>query len=168
MFSGRVGLSAVAGEATQIDLHDTPVVDRSVAHVIIKLGDGWGSPRLRRMPPIDLHDASFRNSIAHFIINGWGSPLLRTRSPKIDIHDASVVDRSVAQVGLSAVANGANQIDIHTASFGNCRPTHRPTCRPNGRPNDIPPIRPDNTSTDHEHDKCPSRCTPPKRIKPSN
>ena len=45
MFSGRVGLSAVADEATQIDLHDTPVVDRSVAHVIIKLGDGWGSPR---------------------------------------------------------------------------------------------------------------------------
>ena len=40
MFSGRVGLSAVADEATQIDLHDASVVDRSVAHVIIKLGDG--------------------------------------------------------------------------------------------------------------------------------
>ena len=68
MFSGRVGLSAVAGEATHIDLHDTPVVDRSVAHVIIKLGDGWGSPRLRTIPPIDLHGASLGNSIALLII----------------------------------------------------------------------------------------------------
>jgi len=81
---------------------------------------------------------------------------------QIDIHDASVVARSVAQVVFSAVADRATQIDIHVASLGNGRPTHRPTDRPNCRPNDRPPDRPDNTSADPYHDKFPSRCTPPK------